>query len=158
MAKEPNNSAKGKRDNQKMKPFFVMEYLLKNSDENKRITADKIRDALLEKYDISSNVRSIYDDIKEINKAYYLLNNADETGTMEAAADVIEADEYDEEKLIAYSHSNKRGFYVKNRKLELDEVRLLAECIYTSKFITQKEADRLIDVINDLTTLENAKS
>ena len=158
MLKEPNNSAKGKRDNQKMKPFFVMEYLLKNSDENKRITADKIRDALLEKYDISSNVRSIYDDIKEINKAYYLLNNADETGTMEAAADVIEADEYDEEKLIAYSHSNKRGFYVKNRKLELDEVRLLAECIYTSKFITQKEADRLITVINDLTTLENAKS
>ena len=63
-----------------------MEYLLKNSDENKRITADKIRDALLEKYDISSNVRSIYDDTNEINKSYYLLNNADETETMEAAA------------------------------------------------------------------------
>ena len=43
MSKEPNNAAKGKRDNQKMKPFFVMEYLLQNSDENKRITADIIR-------------------------------------------------------------------------------------------------------------------
>lgn len=68
---------------------------------------------------------SIYDDINEINKAYYLLNNADETGTMEVAAAAIEADEYDEEKLIAYSHSKSRGFYVKNRKLELDEERLL---------------------------------
>ncbi len=157
MSKEPNNSAKGKRDNQKMKPFFVMEYLLQNSDENNRLTADQIRDALIIKYDISSNVRSIYDDIKEINKAFYLLNNADETGTMEAAAAALEEDLYDEEKLIAYSHSKPRGFYVKNRKLELDEVRLLAECIYTSKFITQKEADRLITVIKDLTTLKNAE-
>ena len=44
LAKEPNNSAKGKRDNQKMKPFFVMQYLLKNTDENKRVTAEFIRD------------------------------------------------------------------------------------------------------------------
>ncbi|MBQ7816803.1 MAG: WYL domain-containing protein, partial [Oscillospiraceae bacterium] len=153
-----NNSTKGKRDNQKMKPFFVMQYLLKNSDENNRLTAADIRDALIEKYNISSNVRSIYDDINEINKAYYLLNSADETETMENAAAALEADEYYEEKLIVYSHSSPRGFYVKNRKLELDEVRLLAECIYTSKFIIQREADKLIDVINDLTSLDNSRA
>ena len=78
MSKEPNNAAKGKRDNQKMKPFFVMEYLLKNSDENKRITADKIRDALLEKYDISSiedeETQDIYlQKLSEINLAYTTL-------------------------------------------------------------------------------------
>ena len=153
-----NNSPKGKRDNQKMKPFFVMQYLLKNSDENNRLTAADIRDALIEKYNISSNVRSIYDDINEINKAYYLLNSADETETMENAAAALEADEYYEEKLIVYSHSSPRGFYVKNRKLELDEVRLLAECIYTSKFIIQREADKLIDVINDLTSLDISRA
>lgn len=158
MSKEPNNAAKGKRDNQKMKPFFVMEYLLKNSDENTRLKAKDIVKALGEEYSISANVRSVCDDIKEINKAFYLLEHEDEINTMEEAEVAIEADEYDEEKLIAYSHSKPRGFYVRNRKLELDEVRLLAECIYTSKFITQKEADRLITVINDLTTLENAKS
>ena len=75
MPKEPNNSAKGKRDNQKMKPFFVMEYLLQNSDENKRITADKIRDALLEKYDISSNVRSIYKVVRNLIVSYYFFDN-----------------------------------------------------------------------------------
>ena len=75
MSKEPNNSAKGKRDNQKMKPFFVMEYLLQNSDENKRITADKIRDALLEKYDISSNVRSIYKVVRNLIVSYYFFDN-----------------------------------------------------------------------------------
>ena len=82
MSKEPNNAAKGKRDNQKMKLFFVMEYLPQNSDENKRFTAADIREALIVKYNISSNVRSIYDDINEINKAYYLLHTADETETM----------------------------------------------------------------------------
>ena len=66
---------KGKRDNQKMKPFFVMEYLLQNSDENKRITADKIRDALLEKYDISSNVRSIYKVVRNLIVSYYFFDN-----------------------------------------------------------------------------------
>ena len=66
---------KGKRDNQKMKPFFVMEYLLKKSDENKRITADKIRDALLEKYDISSNVRSIYKVVRNLIVSYYFFDN-----------------------------------------------------------------------------------
>ena len=157
MAKEPNNSAKGKRDNQKMKPFFVMQYLLKNSDENTRLKAKDIVKALDDEYDISANVRSICDDIKEINKAFYLLEHEDEIDNLDDAAAAIEDDEYDEEKLIAYSHSNPRGFYVKNRKLELDEVRLLAECIYTSKFITNSEAKRLITVIDDLTTLDNAK-
>ena len=157
MAQVPNNSAKGKRDNQKMKPFFVMQYLLKNSDENTRLKAKDIVKALDDEYDISANVRSICDDIKEINKAFYLLEHEDDIDNLDDAAAAIEDDEYDEEKLIAYSHSNPRGFYVKNRKLELDEVRLLAECIYTSKFITNSEAKRLITVIDDLTTLDNAK-
>ena len=157
MAKEPNNSAKGKRDNQKMKPFFVMQYLLKNTDENKRVTAEMIKDKLASEYGISANVRSICEDIKEINKAFYLLEHEDEISTMEEASAVLEDDVYDEEKLIVYSHSKPRGFYVKQRKLELDEVRLLAECIYTSRFVTQSEAKRLISVVDDLTTAENAK-
>jgi len=157
LAKEPNNSAKGKRDNQKMKPFFVMQYLLKNTDENKRVTAEMIKDKLASEYGISANVRSICEDIKEINKAFYLLEHEDEIDNLDDAAAAIEDDEYDEEKLIVYSHSKPRGFYVKQRKLELDEVRLLAECIYTSRFVTQSEAKRLISVVDDLTTAENAK-
>ena len=78
LAKEPNNSAKGKRDNQKMKPFFVMQYLLKNTDENKRVTAEMIKDKLASDCGISANVRSICEDIKEINKAFYLLEHEDE--------------------------------------------------------------------------------
>lgn len=157
MAKEPNNSAKGKRDNQKMKPFFVMQYLLKNTDENEPATAAMIRDKLASEYNISANVRSICEDIKEINKAFYLLEHEDEIDNLDDAAAAIEDDEYDEEKLIAYRHTKERGFYVKNRKLELDEVRLLAECIYTSKFVTQKDAERLVSVIDDLTTKKNAE-
>ena len=33
----------------------------------------------------------------------------------------------------------------------------MAECIYTSKFITQKDAERLVSVIDDLTTKKNAE-
>ena len=110
MAKEPNNSAIGKRDNQKMKRFFVMQYLLRNTDENEPATAAMIRDKLASEYNISANVRSICEDIKEINKAFYLLEHEDEIDNLDDAAAAIEDDEYDEEKLIAYRHTKERGF------------------------------------------------
>ena len=134
-----------------------MQYLLKNSDENTRLKAKDIVKALDDEYGISANVRSICEDIKEINKSFYLLAHEDEIKTLEEASAILEDDEYDEEKLIAYRHTKERGFYVKNRKLELDEIRLLAECIYTSKFVTQKDAERLVSVIDDLTTKKNAE-
>ena len=57
----------GKRPNHKIKPYVVLQYLLKNSDENNPQSATNIIDYLNE-CGIYAERRSIYRDIEEINK------------------------------------------------------------------------------------------
>ena len=40
-----------------------------------------------------------------------------------------------------------KGFRVVRRKYELSDIRLMAECIYASRYISQSEAERLVDII-----------
>ena len=59
-------SGKGRKEHQKMKPYLVYQYLLRNSDENHVVTAPRIVGYLLE-LGIYAERRSIYKDIEEIN-------------------------------------------------------------------------------------------
>ena len=56
----------GKQTNQKLKPYVVLEYLLKYSDENNTKSAYDII-GYLEDCGISAERRSIYRDIEDIN-------------------------------------------------------------------------------------------
>ena len=132
----------GKRNNHKMKPYFVLQYLLKNSDENHTKSAYDIM-GYLEENGIVAERRSVYRDIEEINKANLIIQ---EDYTVDEAEEILAEDEYDEEKLIVYDKS-KKGFYVKQRHFDLNDIRLLAECIYSSKFIAEGQAKRLVDVV-----------
>ncbi len=62
----------GKRNNHKMKPYFVLQYLLKNSDENHTKSAYDIM-GYLEENGIVAERRSVYRDIEEINKANLII-------------------------------------------------------------------------------------
>ena len=62
----------GKRNNHKMKPYFVLQYLLKNSDENHTKSAYDIM-GYLEENGIVAERRSVYRDIEEINRANLIL-------------------------------------------------------------------------------------
>ena len=94
----------GKQTNQKLKPYLVLQYLLKNTDENHIANAYEIID-FLELCGISAERRSIYRDIEDINKVMWLMENKvdDEDGVdiIEAEA-AIAADEYDSEKTVVY--------------------------------------------------------
>ena len=95
---------------------------------------------------IDAERRSIYRDIEEINKALWLLENEDDDADIFAAEKAIETDENDSEKFIVYDRHLK-GFRVVRRKYELSDIRLMAECIYASRYISQSEAERLVDII-----------
>lgn len=133
----------GKRDHQKIKPYIVLQYLLEHSDEAHVVTAPQLVAELQDMMGIDAERRSIYRDIDEINKALWMLDN--ETDIQEAAK-VIDADEDNLEKFIVYDKKQK-GFYVRQRKYEVDDIRLLAESIYASKFLTKNQADNLVDVV-----------
>ena len=62
----------GKRLNQKLKPYVVLQYLLKNTDENVVSSAQDIV-AYLEECGIDAERRSVYRDIKDINLVALML-------------------------------------------------------------------------------------
>lgn len=58
---------RGKKFHQKIKPYVVLQYLLKYTDENHVATGEEIAEAIKVNCEISAERRSIYRDIKEIN-------------------------------------------------------------------------------------------
>lgn len=137
--KEPQH---GKRMNQKLKPYVVMQFLLKYSDENHPMTAFDII-GYLNECGIEAERRSIYRDIEDINKVYVMM---EDDCTIEEAEETIATD--DDRKIVIYDR-NRKGFYVNQfaRHFELSDIRLIAECIYSAKFIPQSSAQKLADVV-----------
>jgi predicted DNA-binding transcriptional regulator YafY len=139
-------TTEGRKDNQKMKPYLVYQYLLHHSDENHTVTAFDICSYLQEK-GINAERRSIYKDIAAINDALWLLEDNDHN--IEDLADAKEEDG-DYEDTIVYDRRRKdKGFYVDHRKYDAADIRLISECIYSSKYISQAEAERLVSIMKD---------
>ena len=142
----------GRRPNQKLKPFLVYEILrLSTDDEGHTMDAIGLV-AELDRLGISAERHGIYSDIEEINKAVWAFENG---ATIKEAAEVIKEDE--EEKVIRYD-KNLKGFYVTNREFSVHQIRLLAECVYSAKFLTTREADALCQVLTRFVSETQARS
>ena len=81
----------------------------------------------------------------EINKVTLMLE-AD--CDINEAEEMLKADGGDELKLVVYDE-HKKGVYVRQRKFDLNDIRLLAECVYSAKFVNEGQAKRLVDVVCD---------
>lgn len=147
----------GKRNNHKMKPFFVYDYLMRNTDAMHCASASEII-GYLEELGISADRRSIYKDIEEINRAM-IVTTRDVYGIPKATT-LKKADKILQnpaEKTIIYDEHQK-GFYVKKRHYKVADIRILAECVYAAKFIDEKRARRLVNVVCDLVSEHNAEA
>ncbi len=149
-----NKPAKhGKQVNQKLKPYVVLQYLLKYTDENHAKSASDII-GYLDYCGISAERRSIYRDIDDINRILLMLQ--ENTGLDDGMLAEVDEEERNELKTILYD-KNKKGFYVRQRNFDLNDMRLLAECVYSAKFIAEGQAKRLVDVVCDFVSEEQAK-
>lgn len=150
--KEQRHEAGYKAENQKLKTYLILQILQQQTDENHLKDADAIRDELAQ-YGIEAERRSIYRDIDAINQALWLLEERrwDDTITIEDAVNAIKNDKDDEEKTIVYVKKSKeeKGYYCKKRRFTFQEIRLIAESIYSAKFLSEAEADALADVLRD---------
>lgn len=142
---ESSDGKQGRKEHQKLKSYIVTQYLLKNTDEDHPVSAMDIIDYLAD-FGILAERRSIYRDIQEINEVMYALEN---DCPIKYAVEAIAADEYDEDKLILYD-PNRKGFYAQHRKYEPIDIRLLAECVYAAKFVSEDTASRLTDILCDM--------
>ena len=124
-----------------------MQYLLEHTDEEHTVSAADIVAYFQEFYGIDAERRGIYKDIDEINKVLYMLEN--ECSIQEAEEVIDDEEEGEGEKFIVYD-KNRKGFFVRQRKYDLNDVRLLAECVYSARFIDEKRARRLVDIATSL--------
>ena len=136
-----------KREHQKLKAYLVLDYLMRETDEQHRVTIQNILD-YLDALGIEAEQRSVMDDIKEINYVLYML---EQNCPIDVAVEDLDSGEFDDEKFIQRSN-NRREYYVNRRLNDVTEtdIRLTAEAIYTAKFLSRKKAKDLVGVVSGL--------
>ena len=90
----------GKRDNQKLKTYLILQYFLKYSDERHPLKMQDILLYLQEDCGIEAERRSVYRDIDDINKILYMLDN---DCSIEEAEDAINDPDYGEKEKFVIS-------------------------------------------------------
>ena len=155
---EEREPKRGKKENQKLKPYIVLQFLLKHTDELHVATADDIV-GYLEECGIKAERRSIYRDIADINRIILMLQeevDLKRVGQMIAEAEKSgDEEEINELKTVLYD-KHRKGFYVRQRKFDINDIRLLAECVYSAKFIAEGQARRLVDVVCEFVSEQQA--
>lgn len=149
---EDDKQHHGKRNNQKLKPYIVLQYLMQNTDENHIANSADII-GFLDERGIKAERRSIYSDIEEINKTALML---EEECTMEEAEEMLSEEDSEDLKLIHYD-PQKKGYFVRDRRFNASDIRLLAECVYSAKFIAQTQAERLVKVVSGFVSVHQAR-
>lgn len=112
-----------RKENQKLKPLFILEILKKYSDQEHPLKAPDIAELLLKLYDIEAERKSIYADINYLTDAGY---------------DIIKAS------------GGKRGWFLGQRDFEIPEIYLLSDAVRTARFISAKKSRELISKLNGM--------
>ncbi len=113
-----------KTNNSKMKLLYLMKIFLEETDENHPLSMPQILDKLLS-YGIKTERKSVYSDIELLT-----LFGIDIIG----------------------EKRNTFCYYVASRSFETAELKLLADCVQSSKFLTEKKSLGLIKKIEGLTS------
>ena len=115
---------------QKLKPLYLMNYLLQNSDEDHPVTVSQMI-AHLETLGVSAERKSIYSDLEAL-RVFGLDIEQKEAGRF-------------------------FGYYVAHRTFELPELKLLVDSVQSSKFITHRKTAALIKKIETLASVHQAQ-
>lgn len=112
-----------KSANQKLKLMYLLDKFMHDTDENHGITINEISE-YLERYDIKSERKSLYDDIEAL-RTYGL--------------DILK------------EKNNKKVYYkLISRDFEIAELKLLVDSVQSAKFITTNKTNELIKKLEGL--------
>ncbi len=118
-----------KSKNQKLKLYYIIEYFKRYTDENHPVTVSEIIEYLAT-LGITAERKSIYRDIAAMGELGY---------------DVIAL------------HDKHFTYYLAEREFETAELRMLADAVASSRFITKKKSAQLIKKLTSLTTVYDAE-
>ena len=120
---------KVKNANQRLKILYLYRILLERSDEEHSITMPEII-SQLKLYGITAGRKALYEDIEALK-----------TFGMD----------------IVSERGHNAGYYVVNREFELPELKLLADAVSSSRFLTEKKSAELLKKLQQLTSVYEAK-
>ncbi len=136
MEEKKERKSGGKKPGQKFKSLLVWDILQKRTDENHAVSIKEIRDYLLT-YGIEAERHSISRDINDLME---LLNRGQD-------ADPDDRSFFDYE--IEYDAS-LHGYKLCRRPYDFEELRLLAECVRASRFISKGQEENLLNAIEGM--------
>ena len=119
-----------KSDNQKLKIFYILDYLQRNSHQAHPVRAIELQAMLRQQHDIECDRKTIYSDIEALK---------------EYGVDIV-------------SLSGKGGgYYIGSRNFELPELKLLIDAVQSSRFLTEKKSRELIEKLCNQCSVYDAR-
>ena len=119
-----------KSDNQKLKIFYILDYLQKNSHEDKLVKAGELIDMLDRQHRISCDRKTVYSDIAALQ---------------EYGMDIVSIP------------GRSGGYYLASRNFELPELKLLIDAVQSSRYLTEKKSRELIEKLCNQCNEQDAK-
>ena len=107
-----------KSDNQKLKIFYILDYLQRNSHENGLVRASDLIAMLDRQHNISCDRKTVYSDIAALQ---------------EYGVDIVSVP------------GKNGGYYIASRNFELPELKLLIDAVQSSRYLTEKKSKELIE-------------
>lgn len=154
-----------KQSGQKFKSMLVAQMLLKYSDEEHPLSVEDIQEHL-QSYGIDAEHHSI---VRDINDLEDLLNIEEKQSLKEEQSFKAKQNSKEEQVVFLYNRAKlgytiERGFrdrvrvfYVSERPYELEDVQLISECVNNAKFVTDKKARQLNEMIGSLVSEAQAE-
>ena len=107
-----------KSDNQKLKIFYILDYLQENSHQDHPVRASELTAMLDSRHNIHCDRKTVY-------------------------SDILALQDYGVD--IESVPGRNGGFYIASRSFELPELKLLINAVMSSRFLTEKKSRELIE-------------
>ena len=107
-----------KSDNQKLKIFYILDYLERNSNPSHPVRATELCHMLANQHNILCERKTVYSDIAALQ---------------DYGVDIVSLP------------GKNGGYYIASRNFELPELKLLIDAVQSSRFLTEKKSQELIE-------------
>ena len=119
-----------KSDNQKLKIFYILDYLQQYSHQDHPVRASELIQMLDRQHNISCDRKTVYSDIAALQ---------------DYGVDIVSIP------------GKNGGYYIASRNFELPELKLLIDAVQSSRFLTEKKSRELIEKLCNQCSVHDAR-
>ena len=119
-----------KSDNQKLKIFYILDYLERNSHADHPVRAAQLMEMLTSRHNIICERKTIYSDIAALQ---------------DLGVDIVSIP------------GKNGGYYIASRNFELPELKLLIDAVQSSRYLTEKKSRELIEKLCNQCSVHDAR-